>query len=160
MGETTVKQDLVLTRIFDAPLEKVWRAWTDSDGVMSWWGPDCFTCPAANMDVREGGTSVVAMRDPNGADLYNSWTYTKIEPSQSLEFIQNMSDAAGAKLDPASLGLPPEFPVDQRNLVTFKTTAGGGTEMTVTQFDWTVCPFLTFAEMGWSQSLAKMSAAL
>jgi uncharacterized protein YndB with AHSA1/START domain len=53
---------MVLTRVFDAPVEQVWNAWRDSEIVKQWWGPLGFTCPVAEMDFREGGTSLVCMR--------------------------------------------------------------------------------------------------
>jgi len=78
-------KNMVLTRTFDAPLEKVWQAWSDAELVKQWWGPQGFTCPVADMDFREGGTSLVCMRAPaeyGGQDMYNTWTYTKIMPMQ------------------------------------------------------------------------------
>src|SRR5690348_1037712 len=114
------KRDLVVSRVFDAPVEKVWKAWTDPEHVMQWCGPQGFTSPSAKIDFREGGTSLVCMRAPKefgGQDMYNTWTYTKIVPMQTIEFIQNMADKDGEKADPVKLGLPPDFPRDQSNLV-------------------------------------------
>ncbi|MEH6940706.1 SRPBCC domain-containing protein [Bacillus sp. JJ722] len=42
-SDTTKRQDLIITRVFDAPIEEVWRAWSDPDYVMKWWGPDGLT---------------------------------------------------------------------------------------------------------------------
>jgi Activator of Hsp90 ATPase homolog 1-like protein len=78
---------------------------------------------------------------------------------QTIEFIQNMADKDGEKADPIKLGLPPDFPRDQRNLVTFKAARGNKTEMTVTQYEWMVGQMLAFAEAGWNQSLDKMAAS-
>jgi uncharacterized protein YndB with AHSA1/START domain len=78
-------RNVVVTRVFDAPVEQVWRAWTDPQQVMRWWGPAGFTSPVAKMDVREGGTSLVCMRAPSelgGQDIYNTWTYHKIIPNE------------------------------------------------------------------------------
>lgn len=57
----SAKKDIVVRRVFEAPLERVWKAWSDSEAVKQWWGPDYFTCPRAEMDFREG-TPVVCMR--------------------------------------------------------------------------------------------------
>ncbi len=79
--ENKKKRNVVLTRVFEAPLEEVWRAWVESGMVRQWWGPAGFTCTLAEMDFREGGTSLVGMRAPaefGGQDLYNTWTYRKI----------------------------------------------------------------------------------
>jgi len=53
MTDNVKKRDLVVTRVFDAPIELVWKAWSDSDEVKKWWGPTGFTCPVAEMDFRE-----------------------------------------------------------------------------------------------------------
>jgi uncharacterized protein YndB with AHSA1/START domain len=156
-------RDLVITRIFDSPVECVWKAWTEPERVMQWWGPHHFTSPRAEMDVREGGTSIVCMRAPKecgGQDMYNTWVYTKIVPMQSLEFIQNLSDKHGNKTEPVKLGMPPDFPVDQRNLVTFKAVDHNKTEMTVTEYGWTAGQMLPLAETGLNQCLDKMAASL
>ncbi len=54
--------NMVVTRVFDAPIEQMWKAWVEPERVKQWWGPANFTCPLAEMDFREGGTSLVCMR--------------------------------------------------------------------------------------------------
>jgi uncharacterized protein YndB with AHSA1/START domain len=155
------KRDLVVTRVFDAPVERVWKAWTDPQQVMQWWWPDRFTSPSAKIDFHEGGTSLVCMRAPKefgGQDMYSTWAYKKIVPMRSIEFIHNLADEDGHKADPVKLGMPPDFPRDQRHLVTFKDLGNGKTEMTVTEFDWTVGQMLSLSETGLNQCLDKMRA--
>ena len=159
----TQKRDLVVTRQFNAPLSLLWKAWTDSDLLMQWWGPAHFTCPSAKLDFREGGISIICMRAPKefgGQDMYSTWRYTKIVRLQSIEFIQNLSDKDGNNVDPVALGMPPDVPRDQRNLVTFKSIAAGKSELTVTQFDWIVGQMIVLADAGWTQSLEKLAAVL
>jgi uncharacterized protein YndB with AHSA1/START domain len=50
MSIESKKRDLVVTSIFEAPVEHVWKAWVDPADVMQWWGPQGFTCPVAKMD--------------------------------------------------------------------------------------------------------------
>ncbi len=162
MSDKIEKRDLRVTRVFNAPPELVWKTWTEPEYVMRWWGPDCFTCPMVKLDFREGGTSLVCMRAPasfGGRDTYSIWRYTKIVPFERIDFIQSLSDADGTPVDPQSLGMPPEFPKEMRTLVTLRDIGGDKTEMTVTQFDWTVSPFLGYAETGLNQSLDKMLAS-
>lgn len=157
------KIDLVVTRVFDAPVERVWKAWTDPERVMQWWGPNGFTSPSAEMDFREGGTSLVCMLAPQklgGQDMYSTWSYRKIVPMQSIEYIHNLADRNGNKADPVKMGMPPDFPQDQRNLVTFKAAGGNRTEMTVTEYDWTPGQMMSMAETGLNQCLDKMAAML
>lgn len=160
MNTEPKKQDIVVTRVFDAPVEQVWKAWNHPDDVMQWWGPAGFTCIAAKMDFREGGTSLVGMRAPKefgGQDLYNTWTYQKIVPMQQFGFIQNFADREGNTADPALHGLPPDAPQAVRNLVTFKALGSDKTEMTVTEFDWTVGPIMELSTAGLEQCLDKMA---
>jgi len=159
------KRDLVITRVFDAPLDLVWKAWTDPEHVMRWWGPNHFTSPSAKMDFREGGTSLVCMRAPEdfgGQDMYSTWVYQKIVPMERIEFIQNLADKDGNLADPLKLGLPPEFPRDTRTVVTFKDLGNSKTEMTVTEYGMPTSDteMGKNAEIGLNQSLDKMAASL
>ena len=160
---TQSKRDLVVTRIFKAPVERVWKAWTDPEQVMRWWGPDRFTSPSAKIDFREGGTSLVCMRAPKelgGQDMYSTWAYKNIVPMQRIEYIHNLADKDGSKVDPVKLGMPADFPQDLRNLVTFKAISDNETEMTMTQFAWTVGRRMELAETGLNQCVDKMAASL
>jgi uncharacterized protein YndB with AHSA1/START domain len=160
-SKASIKRDLVFTRVFDAPVELVWRAWTDPQHVMQWWRPNGFTSPFAKMDVREGGTSLVCMRAPKefgGQDMYNTWTYTKIVPMREIEYLLHFADKDGNRVDPVTMGLPPDMPQEVRNLVTFKAV-GGKTELTVTEYDWTVGQMMEMSKMGMEQCLDKMVAS-
>lgn len=157
---TGTKRNIVVTRRFDAPVELVWRAWTDPQIVMRWWGPDYFTAPSAQMDFREGGTSIVCMRSPQGQENYSAWQYRKIVPHQEIEFVQTLCDPDGRAIDPVSLGLPADFPLETRTVVTF-ARVGEQTEMTVTEYDFTgEGQMLEYAVLGLNQSIDKMVAAL
>lgn len=153
------KRDLVVTRVFDAPVEQVWNAWTDPEHVKQWWGPKGFTCPLAEMDVREGGTSLVCMHSPEHGEHYSTWEYQKIVPMEQIEYIHNLADEDGNKIDPVKMGMPPDFPQDQRHAVAFKTMDDHTTEVTVTEYDWTVGQMMEMAEMGLKQCLDKMAAS-
>ena len=156
-------RDLVVTRVFTAPVDLVWKAWTEPEYVMRWWGPDHFTSPSAKMDFREGGTSLVCMRAPKdfgGQDMYSTWVYQKIVPMERIEFIQNLADKDGNLIDPADIGMPPKFPRDTRTVVTFKDLGNGETEMTVTEYNMPTADteMGKNAEIGLNQSLDKMMA--
>lgn len=157
------KPDLVVSHVFEAPVESVWRAWTDPELVMRWWGPKGFTAPMARIDFREGGTSLLCMREPEqlgGRDLYSTWTYQRIEPLQRIEYVHNLADQNGNKIDPAVLGMPADFPQDLRHAVVFSALPDGRTEMTITQLDWPAGRMMELSKLGLEQCLDKMSAAL
>jgi uncharacterized protein YndB with AHSA1/START domain len=153
------EKNMVITRVFDAPVEEVWKAWSDPERVMRWWGPTGFTAPVARMDFREGGTSLVCMRSPEGHDLYNTWTYREILPLRRLEFVQRFSDEEGNAIDPATLGLPPGIPRDVPHVVTFEATGGGKTELTVTEYGYGSDQVVEISRAGMQQCLDKMAAS-
>jgi uncharacterized protein YndB with AHSA1/START domain len=152
--------DIVVTRIFDAPVEQVWRAWTEPDLVMQWWGPHGFTAPVADMNVREGGTSRVCMRSPDGHDFHNTWTYQRVIPLQRLEFLMGFARESGAAAHPAELGLPADIPSQVRHVVTFEPVDGTSTELTVREFGYSSEQTRDMSKLGLEQCLDKMATSL
>jgi uncharacterized protein YndB with AHSA1/START domain len=84
-----------VTRVFDAPVERLWRAWSSADDVKQWWGPRGFTAPVTTMDFREGGSSLVCMRAPDGMEFCNTWSYQQIDPLQRIEFVMGLAEKDG-----------------------------------------------------------------
>lgn len=127
--------DIKLTRIIDAPVAVAWKAWTEAEHVMKWWGPQDYTSPSCQIDLREGGKYVFCMRAPEyqgGQDSYTTGTYSKIVPNERLEFTQSMSDKDGNPVDPVSIGMPEDFPKVTDTIVLFKSIKDGTmTELTV-----------------------------
>ncbi len=162
MSETTSvkKEDLVVTRIFDAPLELVWKAWTEPERVMRWWGPAYYTSPSCKLDLRVGGKYVFAMQAPadqGGQISYTSGVFQKIVPMQLLEFTQGLSDQDGNRIDPAEAGMPPDFPKELHTVVTFRAK-GEMTEITLTMSGWTPSQMFVYALAGTQQEMDKLSA--
>jgi uncharacterized protein YndB with AHSA1/START domain len=162
-GSTGVpSKDIVVSRTFDAPVGDVWKAWSEPDHVRRWWGPAGFTSPSAEMDFREGGTSLVCMRAPEefgGQDFYNTWTYQKIVPMQRIEFIVNFADENGRRVDPVTVGLTSDVPQEVRHVVTFKPVGDNKTEMTVTEYGYTSEHQFELSKAGLEQCLDKMAAS-
>jgi uncharacterized protein YndB with AHSA1/START domain len=150
-------RDLVITRVFEVPVERVWAAWNNPDHVKTWWGPTGFTAPVARIDFREGASSLVCMRSPQGQDMYNTWTYRKIVPMELIEFVLDWADKEGNRIDPASMGLPPDMPRDVRHVVTFKKVGANKTEMTITEFGYTSDLHFDLSKAGLEQCLDKMA---
>jgi uncharacterized protein YndB with AHSA1/START domain len=165
MTETTdnvKKEDLVVTRIIDAPLEMVWKAWTVPEHVMRWWGPKDYTSPTCKIDLREGGKYVFCMRAPKeqgGQDMYTAGVYKKIVPMERLEFTQGLADKDGNKIDPAQVGMPPDFPKEIRTVIVFKAK-GDMTELTITEYDWPVSQMYVYSYAGLQQSIDTLAESL
>ena len=157
------KEDLVVTRIIDAPIELVWKSWTDPEHVMKWWGPKYYTSPSCKIDLREGGRYVFCMRAPQnqgGQDSYTAGIFNKIVPMELLEFTQGMADQDGNPIDPAQAGMPPDFPKSIRTVVTFKRFRGDMTELTVTEYAWPASQMMVYSIAGLHQSIDKLIESL
>jgi uncharacterized protein YndB with AHSA1/START domain len=82
-GVATADREIVLTRVFDAPRELVWRAMTDPSHVVHWWGPIGFSTTMEKMEVRPGGVWKHVMHGPDGTDYPNKSIFTEIvEPER------------------------------------------------------------------------------
>lgn len=159
LNNTTMTDTLnmVLTRVFDASLERVWNAWKEPDMVMKWWGPKAFTAPVAKMDFREGGVSLVCMRSHAGFDIYNTWTYQEIVPMKRIEYVLNFTDKDGNKLDPAAIGMPPGIPKDVPHTIVFRDLGNDKTEVTVTEYGYTTPEIVELSKAGMAECLDKMA---
>ena len=114
MGERSGSSDaVVIDRIFDAPVEVVWRLWTDPQHFAAWYGPAGATVPVATMDVRVGGARRVGMevQTPNGSmRMWFTGEYREVVEHQRLVYTESMSDENGRVLSPAELGMPEDHP--------------------------------------------------
>ena len=158
--KTSMAKQIEVTRTFNAPVEMVWEVWVDPELVKRWWGPKHFISPVAKIDFREGGKSIVSMQAPKemgGQEFYSVWEYVKIIPLQTIEFIQSLSDKDGNKTDPTKLGMPSDFPIDIKTVVTFREVANSKTEMTVTEYA-DMGTMSNFAQISLEQRLDKMTA--
>jgi uncharacterized protein YndB with AHSA1/START domain len=157
------KRDLVITRLFDAPVKVVWKAWTDPEYVMRWWGPTGFTSCECRIDFREGGKFLFCMRAPKefqgGQAFYTSGVYKKIVPMKLIEFSQGLSDKDGNRIDPTTMGMPADFPREIPSALEFKAV-GDKTELTATEYGWTVGQMRDMSEAGLNQCLDKLAAVV
>ncbi len=158
---TNVKnEELNVTRIIDAPVEAVWKAWTEPEQVMHWWGPKDYTSPSCKIDLRVGGRYIFAMEAPaeqGGQVSYTSGVYQRIVPLQVLEFTQGLLDENGNLIDPQKAGMPPDFPKELHTVVTFKAR-GEMTEVTITEQGWTAGQMYVYALAGTQQQIDKLAA--
>lgn len=83
---TTADRELVFTRVFDAPRELVFAAWTQPEHVTHWWGPDGFRTTIQEMDVRPGGTWRFVLHGPDGTDYKNRIVFVEIVRPERLVY--------------------------------------------------------------------------
>jgi uncharacterized protein YndB with AHSA1/START domain len=77
---------LTFTRVYDAPRELVWQAWTDPRQLLQWWGPRGFTTTTQHQEVRVGGEWRYVMHGPDGRDYRNVVTYLEVRAPERLRF--------------------------------------------------------------------------
>ncbi len=86
-------RDLQLTRLLNAPREKVYRCWTEAEHLVKWFAPKPWSTPFAKLDVRPGGASIITMRSPEGQDFPNRGVYLEVVPNEKLVFTDAFSEA-------------------------------------------------------------------
>src|SRR4030042_2389243 len=108
------KKGILIERVFDAPPDAVWRAWTEPELIKKWWGPDGFSAPRINVDLKVGGRYVFAMHGPPGSewdkDMYSAGVYKEIVPHEKLVVTDYFSDQDGNMLEPSAYGQAADFP--------------------------------------------------
>jgi uncharacterized protein YndB with AHSA1/START domain len=157
-------REFVITRVFDAPRDLVWKAWTDPKHMAQWWGPHGFTNPVCEMDVRPGGAWRIVMRGPDGALHPAKGVYREVvEPERLVmtinhsELSEEWHDLVNPNRDRAA-GKPP---LEALSTVTCEEQ-GDKTKLTIRlRFDSAaVRDALLRIGMseGWSQSLERLAA--
>jgi uncharacterized protein YndB with AHSA1/START domain len=141
-------RELVLTRIIDAPREKVFRAWTDPALLVQWFAPLPWTTPRAELDVRPGGASLVVMRGPDGNEFPNPGVYLEVVANERLVF----TDAYSKAWEPSS---KPFMTV----ILTFEDK-GGKTRYTARVLHWTVADRETHEKMGFHEGWGRCTDQL
>lgn len=79
-------REIVITRVFSAPRERVWEAWTTPEQIVKWWGPNGFTNTLYEMDVRPGGIWRHMMHGPDGVDYPNKVVYIEVAKPEKLVY--------------------------------------------------------------------------
>lgn len=156
-------KDIVITRMFDAPRERVWKAWTDPAEVQKWWGPKDFTSPAAKVDFKVGGNYLYCMHGPAGSefdkDLWSGGTFKEIIPMEKIVSTDYFADAQGNVISPKEAGMPGEWPEEMVVTVTFEDAPGGKTKLTLVHKGHPA-EMADMANAGWNQSLDKFASIL
>ena len=89
------QREFVISRVFDAPRELVWKCFTEPERMKQWWGPKGFKVLASKMDLRPGGTYHYGLKAPNGAPMWGKFVFREIVPPQRMVLINSFSDEAG-----------------------------------------------------------------
>jgi uncharacterized protein YndB with AHSA1/START domain len=155
--------ELVIERVFEAPRELVWKAWTDPEAMMQWWGPKGFTTPACEMDFRVGGKVLSAMQSPefnDGQPIWGTGVYREIVTLERLVMTDSFADEHGNVVPASHYGMEGDFPLEMLITVTFEEVEGGKTKMTLRHSGLPAGEHRDGANQGWNSSFDKLAEYL
>ena len=143
-------REITITRLFDAPRDLVFKAWTEADQIARWWGPEGFSAPECESDPRIGGSLRIVMRGPDGADYPMTGTFLEVSAPKRLIF--------------ESTALRDGQPVLEAKTTVDFTDRNGKTEVTVHARAVALVPdaaaMLGGMQSGWNQSLQCLDDVL
>ena len=138
------QQEIVVTRVYDAPRRLVFAAWSSAEHLMRWWGPHGFTVAECHVGFRAGGVFDLCMRGPDGTDYWMRGAFREIVAPERIIFTSIIDERA------------------KQEVVTTVTFAeeGGKTTITVRQTV-PVNPLMARGQrQGWTESLERLAAQL
>jgi uncharacterized protein YndB with AHSA1/START domain len=144
----TEERELVLTRVFDAPRDLVWKAWTEPERVVQWMGPRGFTSTILKADFRPGGAYRFHMRGPDGTDHWQQGVYREIVKPERIVCTYAWADAEGKATRPETL------------LTVSFAEQGDKTMLTLHQAVFESVTARDLHGEGWSSSLERLAECL
>lgn len=159
-NKTKSNDAVIIKRTFDAPVDLIWRLWTEPALFQKWYGPKGFTIPSVEMDLRVGGRRLICMASPDGT--MKMWTvgeFLEITPFEKLVYTESPSDEKGNTTSPSLMGMPEGYPTKTEVIVELKPE-NGTTNMILTHVG---IPANSGAGAGWEQAfdkLAELSTAI
>lgn len=160
-------KDLKFERVFNAPRQLVWKAWSDPEIMKKWWGPKNWSAPIIKLDFKVGGKYLLCMRGQMGpgqpeVDAWSGGVYKEIDPMNKIVVLDSFADKDGNLVHASKYGLPESFPMESIIEMTFQDAPAGKTKLTVYYPDITGIEGDMLANMtqGWNQSLDKLAEAV
>jgi uncharacterized protein YndB with AHSA1/START domain len=143
--------DVTVARVFDAPRDLVFRAWTDPKQLAQWWGPEGYTTSRCEVEARAGGTLLCHMHAPDGAVYHWASTFREIDPPGRIVFTSSVTAPDGTLF------------FEGLHTVTFEEQHGK-TKLAVHSIAYAVdavgAQKLQGMEVGWSETLARLADLL
>ncbi|MDQ1812980.1 SRPBCC domain-containing protein [Massilia sp. CCM 9210] len=113
--------DFVLTRVFNAPRELVFKTMIDTEHLQKWWGPQGCTIEVIRHEPQPGGVFHYCMRFGPGVEMYGKFDYREISPPERLVFVNGFADAEGNRIHHA---MSPTWPLEVLNTSTLSEADG------------------------------------
>lgn len=146
--------DLVIHRVLDLPVSKVWKAITETEEFKKWWGPEGFTCPSSKMEAKVGGKYLNCMKGPDGKEYWSTGTVKELDPEKKLVVTDSFSDENGNIKNASELGIPGKWPIQL--LITFELEEADGATKLVLHHEGIPQEMYDECKQGWNESFDKM----
>ena len=147
-----------IERSFNAPIETVWKMWTDPALFSRWYGPRGFSIPSAEMDLKIGGTRKICMEMVSPQRTMRMWftgVFKEIRAPKRLVYTESMCDEAGTLISPASMGM--DGLPDITEVIVDLSETDTGTRMVMVHQG---VPAGSAGEGGWTQAFEKLAEVL
>lgn len=161
---TEQKKVVTVSRVFDAPVEKLWEYFSTPEKIMQWWGPENFTAPIIKADFKEGGKLFYCMRGVAAPgmpemDFFNTGTFTEIVPMKKIVAEMSFADKEDNVVPASQIGMPGDWPMSVTLEIIFEKEGENQTKITVHE---TGIPQEVShnASLGWSQQFDKLEKLL
>jgi uncharacterized protein YndB with AHSA1/START domain len=158
-GDPGAGQEFVVTRVFEAPRDLVFRAWTEPERLKRWWGPRGYTMPFCEIDLCPGGVTHLCMRSPDGRDIWGKGVFREIVVPERIVLTDSFADEEGNVVSPTHYGMSPEWPLEVLLTVTFEEEAGK-TRVTLRYEGVPPGADRDGSQQGWSESLERLGEYL
>jgi uncharacterized protein YndB with AHSA1/START domain len=120
----SAEREVLITRLFDAPRELVFDAWTDPRQLAKWFAPHGCEIEFRAFDPRPGGTFHSCIRSPDGHECWCRGVYRTINRPVQIVLTMAVSNARGESVEPASAGMDPDWPTESAVTVTLVEKQG------------------------------------
>ena len=150
------EKEVVITRVFDAPRELVFKAWADREHLMRWYAPKGCTIRISTIDFRPGGVFHHCIRNPKFGDCWCKGIYREIVVPECIVYTLALADEKGNLVDPADVGHDPDWPRETTVTVTFAELEGK-TKLTLHQTVLESIAKRTGAHPSWIEMLDRLA---
>jgi uncharacterized protein YndB with AHSA1/START domain len=152
--DVALQNELVINRVFDLPVSKVWKALTVPEEFKKWWGPKDFTCPYSQMEARVGGKYLSCMLGPDGKEYWSTGVVKEFIPEKKLVLTDHFSDKNGNIISGSDYGLPGNWP--QELLISFELEEADGATKLRLQHEGIPDEMYEDCKKGWNESFDKL----
>lgn len=148
-----------ISRVFNAPPERVWKLWTETEQYKCWWGPKDFTSPYAKFDLHPGGKFLSCMRGPDGKEYWDTGTFEEIDEPKRIVYTDSFADEHGNVVPASYYGMGTDQPMEMSVEVKLEDI-GGKTMLILDHCGIPGGDMIEQTKEGWNQSFDKLANCL